>query len=497
MAAVDYDAVTAQRRAAFRDCREAGLDVEAAKLAIFIGHDTLLFRGDATIAGGWFARAHTLLGDDPTIPETGWLWLREGQVAMHGGPGDVDTAIALADRAYQVGRATGVVDLEMSGLSLRGLCLVERGDVAAGMRCLDEATAAVVAEEVMGPSVAGNICCDLIFACKRVRDFDRAVRWCDEVQTICERYDLTGLFGVCRAHYADVLAWRGDWAGAERELDRAARDFADGAPALAFQERLVRASLRLRQGRVDDAALLCEPVRWHPTAMAMLALIARRRGDSQSAGDLVARGERVLGDGDRLTRIPVLEVELLLALDERRGDDAARVLAELERLAGEARSDPLRAALSLARARVAAADGFDDLCRRELEDAVDVFARCGAPYDEASARVELGHALARLGRPAAARGEWEHAAIAFGALGATLAEAEARALVARAAPGVLSPREVEVLRLVADGLSDEEIAGRLVLSPHTVHRHVANVRTKLGQPTRAAAAALATRDGLI
>jgi DNA-binding NarL/FixJ family response regulator len=231
--------------------------------------------------------------------------------------------------------------------------------------------------------------------------------------------------------------------------------------------------------------------------MAMLALIAHRRGDAVRAGDLVARGGRVLGDGDRLTRIPVLEVELQLTISESRRGDAARVLAEIERLAGDAPSAPLNAALSLARARVAAADGFDDLCRRELEDAVDIFARCGAPFDEANARVELGHALARLGRPGAARGEWEDAAGAFAALGATLAEAEARALVARAAPGVLSPREVEVLRLVADGLSDDEIAGRLVLSPHTVHRHVANVRTKLGQPTRAAAAALATRDGLI
>src|SRR5690349_4308585 len=102
-------------------------------MAIFIGHDTLLFRGDATIAGGWFARAHTLLGDDPSIPETGWLWLREGQAIVHGPPGaSFDLALELAQRAFEVGRATGVVDLEMSGLSLRGLILVERGAVADG-----------------------------------------------------------------------------------------------------------------------------------------------------------------------------------------------------------------------------------------------------------------------------------------------------------------------------------------------------------------------------
>jgi pimeloyl-ACP methyl ester carboxylesterase/DNA-binding CsgD family transcriptional regulator len=68
---------------------------------------------------------------------------------------------------------------------------------------------------------------------------------------------------------------------------------------------------------------------------------------------------------------------------------------------------------------------------------------------------------------------------------------------APAAGGSLTGREAEVLQLVADGLSDVEIAERLVVSPHTVHRHVANIRTKLNQPSRAAAAAYAARHGLI
>jgi DNA-binding NarL/FixJ family response regulator len=63
--------------------------------------------------------------------------------------------------------------------------------------------------------------------------------------------------------------------------------------------------------------------------------------------------------------------------------------------------------------------------------------------------------------------------------------------------GVLTERELEVLRLVADGLSDGEIAERLVVSPHTVHRHVANVRAKLREPSRAAAVASAARRGLL
>jgi pimeloyl-ACP methyl ester carboxylesterase/DNA-binding CsgD family transcriptional regulator len=65
------------------------------------------------------------------------------------------------------------------------------------------------------------------------------------------------------------------------------------------------------------------------------------------------------------------------------------------------------------------------------------------------------------------------------------------------APDVLSPREHEVLALVAQGLSDREIAERLVVSPHTVHRHVANIRAKLGAGSRAAAIAAAARIGLL
>jgi DNA-binding NarL/FixJ family response regulator len=63
-------------------------------------------------------------------------------------------------------------------------------------------------------------------------------------------------------------------------------------------------------------------------------------------------------------------------------------------------------------------------------------------------------------------------------------------------PIALTAREREVLRLVAEGLCDREIAKRLVLSPHTVHRHVANIRTKLGRPSRAAAVAYAARHNL-
>jgi DNA-binding CsgD family transcriptional regulator len=135
---------------------------------------------------------------------------------------------------------------------------------------------------------------------------------------------------------------------------------------------------------------------------------------------------------------------------------------------------------------------------RALADALDLFAESAAPYEAGLARLALARTLASLGRSDAADAEARAAREAFAKLGAArdVARIEARD---RQASGVgeLTPREREVLRLVAQGLSDAEIADRLILSQHTVHRHVANVRTKLRLPSRAAAVAYAARAGLL
>ena len=72
-----------------------------------------------------------------------------------------------------------------------------------------------------------------------------------------------------------------------------------------------------------------------------------------------------------------------------------------------------------------------------------------------------------------------------------------RAIRRTSAPGTLTVRELEVVRLMADGLTNGEIARRLVLSDHTVHRHVANILAKLGVRSRAAAATHVARHGLV
>ena len=144
--------------------------------------------------------------------------------------------------------------------------------------------------------------------------------------------------------------------------------------------------------------------------------------------------------------------------------------------------------------------GYQD-ARRACEDALDRFAEVAAPYDAARARLGLARALAALGRDDAAAAEAKAARVAFAALGAIRevrrAEAPLSDDATRRSLSDLTPRELEVLRLVAQGLNTAEIAERLVVSPHTVHRHMANIRAKLRLPSRAAAVAHAARVGLL
>jgi DNA-binding NarL/FixJ family response regulator len=164
----------------------------------------------------------------------------------------------------------------------------------------------------------------------------------------------------------------------------------------------------------------------------------------------------------------------------------------------------LRASALAVEAVVAEAEGDLDTARSRMEDAIDLFRQSGAPFETSAARVDLARVLAALGRRDAAA---EHARAAHEALQAIRAEREAKRAIAlvrelgpvvsRETSTVLTPREIDVLRLVAQGLSNPDIAQRLILSQHTVHRHLANILIKLDLSSRAAASAWGVRTGLV
>src|SRR5215471_12261984 len=181
--------------------REQGDSKGAARLALWLVWDNLAFRGDTAVASGWLERARRLLEGHESSAEFGWLQLREGEMALFRGH-DPAAARTLGIRAAALGRQAGDRGLEFTGLALEGLARVSAGDVAAGMRCLDEATAAATAGEVKELHTVGVVCCWQIFACERVRDFDRAAQWCARVQEFTKRWPLRPLSAICRVQYA-------------------------------------------------------------------------------------------------------------------------------------------------------------------------------------------------------------------------------------------------------------------------------------------------------
>jgi ATP/maltotriose-dependent transcriptional regulator MalT len=221
--------------------------------------------------------------------------------------------------------------------------------------------------------------------------------------------------------------------------------------------------------------------------------------DAQQAADLADRLLRQLPAARTLDRLPALE--LLVHARIANGDlgEASVALAALRDVARAVGTEPLHAVADRAEGMLAAAWGEHDRARTLLEDAVDRFERAGAPYEAARTRLELVPTLVALKRKDAAEHQATTAAQTLDELGARPAgAARARRLLDAGGPfAELTAREREVLRLLAKGLTNRQIAARLVVSEHTVHRHVSNILRKLDLHSRTAAAALAAQTGLL
>lgn len=460
-----HDLIFEARERAYRAYRDRGDESSAGRVAGWLAADYLEIRGEPAVASGWLQRAHTHLDDLEPGPDHGWLAVIEADDALLNG--DTVTARRLAARAIELGRRFRVPELEMVGLGIDGSALVSEGELPAGMRRLDEATAAALAGDAQLLVCVGWACCYLIAACEEVRDYDRAGQWCGRVGAFAERYGITVLLGVCRAKYGSVLTSHGRWDEAGRELEAAAESLSTSRPALVGEALVRLAELRRRQGRHAEAERLLSEHDHHSRALLGRAAVALDLGRLEEAADLADRYLRRFPDAVRIERAAALELAVRARARLGHDDCASEALGELRALATRIGTRPLQAAALAAEAAVAVARGDHDAARRSFEDAVDTYAGCGLPFDAACARLELAIVLDALGREDAARRETEAALDALQRLGAAHEVARAETLLGRRRDGPfadLSPRELEVLSLVAAGLTNAEIASRLVLS---------------------------------
>jgi DNA-binding NarL/FixJ family response regulator len=503
------DVVFDVRERAYRLFLERDDRTGAARVAVWLAWDCWAFRGEHAVANGWLQRARRHLDGIDECSERAWLECREGALALLD-DGDPDRAHRHATEAIRVAKAARNTDLEMLGRAVQGLALVSSGAVAEGMRALDEVNTAVVAGEMKDLVAIGLSCCYMISGCDRVRDYDRALQWCARLKVFCAKWGLRPLFAVCRTQYASICMWRGTWIEAEQELMAATEELAATRPAMQADGVVRLAELRRRQGRLVEAAELFEQCEPHGLAALGRAELAFDRGDMRAAADLGARYLRRVELHNRTDRATGLELLVRALVGVGDLDGARTALAELTSIAQLVGTKPLKAAASLAAGSIALAAGDPNNARQLLEDAVDAFLQSGAPFELARARVALARALATLMQTDAAKQEAERAIAVLGELHAELEMSRARAFIeslststatsatlSTPAPSDLTGREVEVLRLVATGLSNQSIGEQLFLSEHTVHRHLANIFSKLSVSSRAAAVAQAARKGLL
>ncbi|MFE5672874.1 LuxR C-terminal-related transcriptional regulator [Agromyces sp. NPDC056523] len=471
-------------------------DVDGAvRCAAWLGMQFML-RGDRARAGGWFARAQRLVEQhEPAHPDHGFLLIPEGLAAFYDGDGE--HAAVVFERAGQLARAADDADLvAVAGLGL-GQAEIMLGRIEAGLALLDEMMVAVTAGEV-SPIPSGIVYCGMLQCCRLAFDVERAHEWTRALDHWCEqRPDMVSFTGQCHAQRAALFLLHGAWsealAAAQEAQLRSERGDPDGLFNAWYQHGEV---LRLRG---DAAAAEASYSRaagtgWEPQPG--LALLRLAAGEAQLARSMIlAAAERVDEAERRVLLAAVVEIQLAMG-DVPAAREAADELATLTRSIA---APMLRAIAEQAEAAVLLGEGDARAALTASRHAWARWLELDVPYEAARCRMLAARACRALGDDASAAMELDAALAAFADLGAgqAIAAADAEWSASRAPrPGGLTAREVEVLRLVASGRTNREIAGELYLSEKTVDRHLSNIFGKLGLSSRTAATAFAFRHGL-
>lgn len=479
----DLDAALPDLRRAYRRHLDQGRHRAAALVALDIGYTNGL-RGDEGQASGWTGRAARLLDDEPECVEKGYLAYIDYEQAF--GRGDLDAALALSLEISATGRRFDDPTLAALGVLGQGRVTVARGEVDRGMALLDEAMVAAVSDE-LAPAWAGNIYCNLMVVCYELADWARAGEWTTVTARWCEAMPGAGPFmGICRIHRAQVFQAHGAWDDAEAEARRVCDELADFHPGMVGEARYALGDLQRQRGDLEGAEaayLAAHRLGRDPCpGLALLRLAQGRRGDA------LASITRALGTAspDPLTRARLLPaaVQIMLATDDL--DQARRAADELATIAATYGTPGLHAQADAAEGAVLLAEGRAAEAVEALERALRSGKQLRLPYEGACIRLHLAEAHRALGRRDHAALEADAARHELTRLGAVPAGTGPKPAPR---PDGLSPREVEILGLVADGRSNQEIAAELYLSVRTVERHLATVYRKLGLHGRSARAA--------
>jgi len=482
------------RERAYAGYDELGDRRRAGQCAVWL-YEHHCFKARPAIAGAWLRRARHALEDDQESVEYGALYLREAEVAH--GRGDLAAAAAAAREVVGLGRRLGSPDIEAEALQTLGRLLLDQGDPAEGLATLDEAMLFAV-EGRLRPYSTGKVYCSLISACEALGDLRRASEWSEATTRWAQRHPLAVFPGLCRVHLASSLRSRGEWDDAEEQARRACAELATLNVTNAAAGFAEIGEIRRRIGDLAGAEeafrraeeLTCQP-------QPGLALLRLAQGNVDAALAIITRA---LDDitWDRLARARLLPAQAQIAIAAGNLTQAATALEELEAIAAEFDSPALLGAMLSTRGRVQLASGDPSACGT-LRSAAERWQDLGVPHEVATARMLQGTACRQAGDLDGAAASFEAARVMFEQLGAGLDLRNLRDISATAPdlPAGLTLREVEVLRLVAAGMTNKQIAGELILSEKTVSRHLSNIFVKIRVSSRSAATAFAFEHHLV
>jgi DNA-binding CsgD family transcriptional regulator len=453
-------------------------------------------RGAMAPASGWQARVERLL-DEGALDCVVRGYLLIPSAIQHIVQGDPAAGHAVFDQIADIARRFGDPDLTSVACHGRGRALIRLGRISEGVARLDEAMVAVVAGEVSS-LLAGDVYCSVLEGCQEIFDLRRAYEWTTSLARWCATQpDLVRYRGECLLYRAEVMQWRGLWNEAAQDA-QAACELLESRPAAGAAFYRLGEIYRLRgEFHKADAAYARANERGRkPQPGLSLLRLAQGQIDAAAASirsvlaDTRARPARA--------RALVAAVEILLAAGDRAQARAAAT--ELSEIAGTVGAPLLSANAAHATGAVLLAESDAASAATSLRQAADLWRNLEMPYEEAHTCLLMATVCERRGDEDGRRLELDCARTLFARLkaDACLARiAEQANRGTRQALGPLSDRESQVLRLLAAGKTNRDIAEELFISEKTVARHVSNIFDKLGVSTRTEAAAWAYQRNLI
>jgi ATP/maltotriose-dependent transcriptional regulator MalT len=491
----DVDEAIRALQGGYQDMISSGNDLGAVRFAFWLAL-ILNVRGETVIGGGWVARGKRLLetqSDD--IAERGYLLIHD--FYGHLSRGDFASATATAAQVVDAGRRFSQPDLVAQGLMCQGRLMIYAGRVPEGLTILDEAMIGISAREV-SPIIAGMVYCAMIEGCQEVSDFTRAASWTSALTRWCDlQPGLVPFTGQCSLHRGQILRLRGAYEEARAEFVRAQQRYqvegTTAAAALALTEQGDVLRIRGRLDEAESAYRLASELGYEPQPGLVLTWMIR--GRTAPAASAIRRLLAEAQTPVHRSRLLPAAVEVMLAAHQP--DEARDYCDELSGIAVAFGNSAFRAIAAYAAASV---ELITDQVQEALGDAREacrLWSDIGSPYEAARARMLIARALRGLGDEDSATAELAVARRAFVDLGAQPGVREVDTVLRRTLPGGLTEREAEVLRLVAQGRTNSDIASVLVLSPKTVERHLSNIFLKLEVSSRTAAAAYAHENGLL